>query len=143
MSSPKWSSRNSLVSCMVSTRKSVQRCYGHPEAGGHGARRQSRGRVREVDAVATEGLGSRESVNLERARLHTGGSLAGRKIDAHASSRSSTLQVENTIRSARNTASANPSQRLDPKALWHSTVFGANLHSEKTGLSCQGRLPRE
>ena len=49
----------------------------HPGAGGQNAWIQSRGRVREVDAVATGGLGSRESVTLERVRLHRGGSLAG------------------------------------------------------------------
>ena len=51
------------------------------------------------------------------------------EIDAYASSHSSTLQVENTCRVARNTAGTNPRQRFDPKALWDSTVFGTRFHS--------------
>ena len=64
------------------------------------------------------------------------------EIDAYASSHSSTLQVENTIRVARNSASTNPSQRIDPKALWHSTVFGTNWHTAKERVACGGHVPQ-
>ena len=47
------------------------------------------------------------------------------EIDAYASSHSSTLQVQATIRVTRNTVSTNPSLRFDPRrAHWHSTVVG-------------------
>ena len=52
------------------------------------------------------------------------------EIEAFAQSHATTLEVENSIRLARDTAKTNPQCRLDPKALWHAIILGTSLYEE-------------
>ena len=60
------------------------------------------------------------------------------ELDAYASSRSSTIQVENTIWLTRNAASTNPSQRLDPKE--HTTGLYSKDECRISGFCWQMAL---
>ena len=62
------------------------------------------------------------------------------EVDALASSHSSPLQIQSTIRVARNTASTNPSHR---RRSGIRRCVEHNCTHNTTGLYCQGRLPRE